>query len=205
MAPKKQAIEEEKVEAVAATEVSNSSPKEQMVPLSEVKKLIREALADQNDSPKKPEKPDSYMASLCRLDSKWVIDFKDHNKDPYVTTKVETVKKWIPESKEFVSFVTLIFSDGSEKEMPLNLFMRYATPISCRIVERKKKDRSYSIGQVEEMVWKGDRKVGTGNMVEQKVTMHDDIFVIQTPDGLVVEVPGSVINLIQAPNSKKSV
>jgi hypothetical protein len=173
-----------------------------MIPLSEVKKLIREAMANQGEVIE-PDKPTEYTASLCRLDSKWVVNFKDHNTDPYITTKVESVKKWVPESKEFVSLITIIFHDGTEKEMPINLFMRYATPLNCRIIERKRANKSYSIGKVERMEWKNDKKVGTGQYVDQKTSIWEETFVIQTPDGMQVEVPSSVINLIQAPNVKK--
>ena len=194
----------ESAEATAPQEeVTVPAPKrEAMVPLSEVKKLIAEAMASQGEV-MAPERAVEHTASLCRLDSKWVIGFKDHNTDPYLTTKVESIKRWNAEGKEWVSYVTVMFNDGSEKEMPLNLFMRHATPINCRIVERKREDKSYSIGKTEKVEWKGDRKISTGVMVDQKVKLFEDTFVIQTPDGLTVEVPPSVINLIQAPNTKK--
>ncbi len=195
---KTQTIKEE----IVKDEIESEVKKEPMIPISDVKKLIAEALAKQGQV-EEPDKPTEYRASLCRLDSKWVVGFKDYNSDPYITSKQESIKKWNAESRESISYVTLIFDDGSEKEMPINLFMRYATPLSCMIIERKKKDRSYSTGKVERMEWSGDRKRGTGEMVDQKVTIKEESFVIETPDGKQVEVPASVINLIQAPNTKK--
>lgn len=183
------------------TEEVVEKKEEQMIPMSEVKKLFKEMMANEGKI-EEPEKPSEYTASLCRLDGKWVLDFKDYNTDPYVTNKVESIKKYVPEAREFVSYVTVVFDDGTEKEIPIHLFMRNLTPIQCRIIERKKINKSYSVGQVEKTEWVNDRKVGTGVMVDQKVTMYEERFILQTPDGKQVDVPGSVINLRQAPIRK---
>lgn len=175
--------------------------KEQLIPMSEVKKLFREMMANEGKV-EEPDKPSEHVASLCRLDGKWVVDFKDYNTDPYIQSKVESVKKLSSDGKEYVSYITVVFDDATEKEIPLNLFMRNLTPIQCVITERKKKNVSYSIGEVEKTEWVNDRKVGTGVMIDQKVTMFEERFVLSTPDGKTVEVPGSVINLRQAPKRK---
>lgn len=177
---------------------------ETMVPLSEVKKLIAEAMANQSerDKPVKLKKVTEHHAHVFRLNGKWVIDFADRNYDyenkkiidPYIKQKVHAYNVYNPQKREFEAWIKLIFQDGSTEELQLNRYVERRTAVYCKIVKREKVDESYVIGEVEKKKENRDGvNVGTGVMIDQEVEMHREIFHVITPDGEELSLPEHVV------------
>jgi len=182
---------------------SVDTTQERSIPISEVKKLIAEALANQaeDNQPKKVKRVTEHHAHVWRIDGQWVVDFADKNFDyaknevidPYIKEKVHAFNRYNEQKREFEAWITLILEDGTKKEMPLNRYVQHRTLVYCTIVNRKKVDKSYVIGEVERKKEVGDVNVGTGIMVDQEVELYTEIFVIRTPEGKVLELPDYVI------------
>lgn len=177
-----------------------SSPKESMIPLSQVKQLIAEAIAAQPDpnKPAKAKRVTEHHAHVWRFDGKWVVDFKDRNQDPYVKEKIHAFQKFNEQKREFEAWIEIVMMDEiteelSYKELPLNRYVERRVLVYCPITERKKADRSYSIGEVEKKKDVGGILKGTGVMVDQEVEMYQETFVVKTPTGKVLTLPDYVI------------
>lgn len=182
---------------------SASKTEEQMVPLSMVKQLIAEAIQNQaeKDKPVKIKKVTEHRAHVHRLNNKWVIDFADRNydyenkkvKDPYIKEKIHAFQKFNNEKREYEAWLTLVYDDGSQEEIPLNRYVQRRTSVYCLIKKREKMDKSYSVGEVEKKKEVGDKNVGTGIMIEQDVEMYEETFQVETPDGKVLSLPYYVL------------
>lgn len=179
------------------------SLEETMVPLSEVKKLIAEAMAKQSEEnkPIKVKKVTEHHAHVWRFDGQWVVDFADRNFDyktekiidPYIKQKIHAFNKFNPEKREQEAWITLILKDGTMKEVQLNRYIEHRTLVYCPIVKRETIDASYSIGEVDVKEEKGDRNVSTGRSREQEVEMYYEVFHVKTPDGDMLTLPDYVI------------
>jgi len=177
---------------------------EQMVPLSKVKELIAEALSSQSDSskPVKIKKVMEHFAHVWRLNGKWVVDFADRNYDyknkkfidEYIKDKIHAYNVYNPNKREYETFITLMYEDGSTEDILLNKYIERRTLVYCKIIERKKIDRSFTIGEVEKKKESSDgMMVGTGVMVDQDVEKYDEVLKVETPDKKVLELPDYVI------------
>lgn len=185
--------------------------KETMVPLSEVKKLIAEAMAAQSekDKPVKVKKVTEHHAHVFRLNGKWIVDFADHNYDydhlnedgskgkfidPYIKEKIHAYNVYNPQKREYEAWIDLIFQDGSRESIQLNRYVERRTLVYCKIEKREQVDASYVIGEVEKKKeGKDGVNVGTGVMIDQEVTMHHEVFYVTTPDGESLILPEHVV------------
>lgn len=181
---------------------------EPMVSMSDVKKLIAEAVAGlkQNDQPKKLKKITEYFAHVWRLRGKWVVDFKDRNTrineetgeeekiDVYIKNKIHAYNKYNAEKKEFEAWVTVVFQDGTTEDIALPKYVEHRVLVYCPIIKRHKTDLTYSIGLVEiKEENKEGKLVGTGVMRDQDVEMCSEVFEVKTPDGEILMLPDYVI------------
>lgn len=183
-------IEETEVKKTAPTP---TIPKEEAtMKVSDVKKLIAEAIANsKNETPTKLKRVLEHNPHVWRLDGKWVVDFTDRNTDPYVKKPIHSYQIFNDKTREFESWIELVFHDGTKKEIYLKNYVQNRTPIYCTVVSKEKIDKSYSIGEVEKKKEWGDsgRATGTGVIIDQTVEMYQEIFTIKTPDGEVLKVP----------------
>jgi len=167
---------------------------EKMIPLSDVKKLIADAIASSKEpTVMSPKKVTEHHAQVWRLDGKWVVDFVNRNTDPYVKKEIFAYEKYNAEKREFESWIEIKFQDGTTKDISLKNYVSNRVLVYCLILKKEKIDRSYSLGQVEKKDWKGDKMVGTGVMMEQIVEMHNEVVTIKTPDGEILEIPDHAI------------
>lgn len=176
---------------------------EKMVPLSMVKELIAEAMAKQAEEskPVKVKKVTEHHAHVWRLNGKWVVDFANHNYDyeqkkiidPYIKEPIHAFNIFNKDKREFESWITVIFNDGSTEDIPLNRYVERRVLVYCKIAKREKIDRTYSIGEVDKNKEVGDRMVPSGIMIDQEVEMHNEIFHVETPDGEKLTLPDYVI------------
>lgn len=163
-----------------------SNEKEGYMKITDVKALIAEALAQQAAESKQPiklKKVTEHTAHVWRLDGKWVVDFKDRNTDPYIKEKIFSYQKFNAELREFQAWIEVVFEDGTTKDLPLNTYVKNRTAIYCPIIKRHQVDKSYSIGEVEKKKEQGDKLVPTGVVVDQEVTMYEEVFEVKTPTG----------------------
>lgn len=179
---------------------NNPSPtegkKEGYMRITDVKALIAEALAAQKQeslAPIKVKRVTQHTAHVWRFDSKWVVDFKDRNTDPYMKEKVHAYQKFNEQLRQFEAWVELVFEDGTTKDLPLTTYVKNRVLVYCPILERKKIDRTYSVGEVEKKKEVGDKLVGTGVLVDQEVTRYDEVFRVKTPDGQILELPDYIV------------
>lgn len=175
------------------TIIENTEVKEAMIPISDVKKLIAEAIENskKSEAPVKLKKILEHTPHLWRFDGKWVVDFVNQNKDSYIKKQIHTFQKFSQEKREFETWIDLVFHDGTNKEVFLPNYVNSDNrmPIYCKILKKEVIDTSYSIGEIEKKDWKNDQKVGTGVMVDQVVEQYEEIFTLQTPEGEEITVP----------------
>lgn len=172
--------------------------------LSDVKALIAEALASAKEdarAPVKVKKITQYTAHVWRFDGKWVVDFRDKNInketgeiiDPYIKHKLHAYNKFNDQTRQFEAWIELVFDDGTTKDVSLTSYVENRVLVYCPIINRFKIDKSYVIGEVERKKEEGDKYVGTGVLVDQEVTMYEEVFEIRTPDGKVFKIPEHAI------------
>lgn len=183
-------------EIIKEEDVPQETPKkEATMKVSDVKKLIAEAIANakEADKPIKLKRVTEHTAHVWRFDGKWVVDFKDRNTDPYVKEKVHAFNKYNEQLRRFEAWIELVFHDGTTKEIPLTTYMKNRTPVYCPIIKRHQKDTSYSTGEVEKKKEVNDRLVGTGVMIDQEVVMTEETLEMKTPDGILLKLPDYII------------
>lgn len=192
------AKDEEEVKEEVKTETGEMDKpakpkKEEYVKLSDVTRLIEEAMASQKTGPIKAKKVTEHTAHAWRLDGKWVVDFVDRNTDPYVKDKIHAYPKFNANTRQTESWIELKFQDGSTKDISLPSYVKNRIPVYCTIIKRNKIDKSYVTGEVEKKKEVNDRLVGTGVMVDQIVERYEEIFELKTPDGEMLVLPAYVI------------
>lgn len=171
-------------------------PAEGYMKVSDVKALIAEALAAQKaegTGPVKVKKVTEHMAHVWRLDGKWVVDFKDRNDDPYRKEKLHAYQVFNDRTRQFEAWIEVVFEDGSTKPLPLTTYVKNRVLVYCPIIKRHQIDKSYTIGEVEKKKEEGDKLVGTGILVDQDVTLHEEIFEVKVPGGTIFKLPSYVI------------
>lgn len=195
-----ESIENEEVKPEVIRPQATQTPAEPQIGLSDVKRMIAEALAQQAQDARKPvtlKKQTEHYAHLWRFEGKWVVDFKNQNNDPYLNKPVYSVDVYNEATRAFEPHLELVFHDGTSKKVPLKTYVSVGkrTPVYCLIKERRKIDRSYSIGQTEKKEWNDaeSKMKGTGKMVEQVIERYDEVFVLETPEGQIITVNDYVI------------
>lgn len=171
---------------------ASAPAEEQTVKLSDVQKMIEAALKGykQEEKPLSPKKVTEHVAHLWRFDGKWVVDFKDQNTDPYIKEKLHTFKKFDEQRKEFVTWIELVFQDGSTKQTPLTRYIESRVLVYCPILKRHQEDKSYSTGTVEKKKENSRGFMeGSGVTVQQEVTKYEETFELRTPEGDILLVP----------------
>lgn len=179
-------------------------PAQQTFTMEDVRKMMAEFVAKvnvQNGGTKEEQEvdPNRHTVRISRLEAKFVVDFKDMNDDPYQDKIIHSFNKWDERERLWIAWITLVFQDGSEKEVPLKYFVENSVGVSCDIVETIKKDTSYSLGKVERQVIKSYHPEGTGVLVDQKVTSYSTTYKVKTPKGELITVPEYVVNIAGAP------
>lgn len=163
----------------------------------EVREILQR-FAEMNGQKKEPENKDERKnLRLAHFMGKYVVAFKNKNVDPFNTHK--TVQSWNvfdPQIRQYIPWITVIFDDATEQDVPLNALFEQSVPVKCVILDRITEDKSYSNGKVERTEVKDWRPEGTGVMVNQKVTQTKTFFKIQTPapESKVMTVPEDVVN-----------
>ncbi len=181
---------------------SPSQPEaERMVPMSDVKRLIAEEMAkmrekDQEEKGvKKVKRVQEHHVQIHRWNSKWVVDFVDQNKDPYLKTPVHAYNVWNEQQRQFIAHLELVLWDEvtgekSTEVVALTRYLERRLNVYCLILVRQKIDATYSIGEVEiKKEGKDGMMHGTGVYRDQDVEMVNEIFEVKLPTGMVIKVP----------------
>lgn len=181
------------------TENPPSTPQtaERTYSASEVQAMLQQVMKDKGTTTPIKKDPNRKELRLSRLEGKFVVDFKNRNNDPYVNKVIHAYNKWDPEQRQNIAWIEVIFDDGSSKEVPLLYLASQASPIVCKILEERKTDTSYSVGETTRKIYKdaGGRE-DTGILVDQVVTQNTSEFVVETPTGEKLTVPQYVINIV---------
>lgn len=183
--------------------IKSQPQEEKMVPLSSVKKLIAEAMAEmaEKDKPAKVKRVTEHHAHAFRLNGKWIVDFADRNYDyekkekidPYIKEKIHAYNQFNQQKREFEAWIKIVYDDGTMEDLPLNRYVERRTLVYLPIINREKVDKSYSIGEVEKKKEVGELNKGTGIMIDQEVQMDAEIFHLKTPEGGTLILPDYVI------------
>ncbi len=125
----------------------------------------------------------------------FVIGFKNKNIDPYFPDSViQSFDVWNSQTKRNDPWVTLVYEDKSEMDVPLQTVIKKSQVASVDLIEVIPKDKSYSAGKTERAEVKDYSRGGTGTYVKMKVTMADYSYLVKLPSGKEVEVGKEVIN-----------
>lgn len=121
-----------------------------------------------------------------RYNNKFIVALKQQTMDDFFESeKCFSIDIWDEKNKVMVPTVTAIFEDGTELTAPLKRIVEIAGKyaVACKIVETKDYDKSYSLGKVEQVVYKDDsyRPEATGIKVQQKVTQKRYEYVVEIP------------------------
>lgn len=194
---------------VPTTEASTApQPTEQTFTIAQVRDMMAEFVAKVNTQSGGASQADTetdpnlHTLRLSRLESQFVVDFKDMNDDPYQDKIIHAFNKWDERERMNVAWITVILQDGSEKEVPLKYFVENSVGVACEILDTIKKDTSYSIGKVERQVIKSYHPEGTGMLVDQRVVSHMTTYKVKTPKGEIITVPEYVVNIAGAPTQR---
>lgn len=184
-------------------------PAQQLFTMDEVKRMMEEVVSrvrtEKGEGFKKPEVRAKHAARVSRLESKFIVDFKNVNTDPYLNKKVYAFNQFDEKERQWVAWITVIFQDGSEKTVPLKYLCEMAVGVKCDIMKKEDIDTSYSIGQVEKVIIKGYKPEGTGMLVDQTVMQKQTMYTIKTPrteefpEGELLTLPEYVLNIGGAP------
>lgn len=201
---------EEKIAEAKSTSVENSGEasseaptqsQDKMYSTDDVKNLIAQALKQhsemQSNNDKdiiRPGAPMKHFRPIRRWRTndgkwKWVVDLKDFNTDDLDDRPKYSFEKYNEKTRQYESFVGLIFNDGTEEVVHVNRYVDKRDQKYCRLVETENIDKSYATGIVDERI---DGKK-TGRKVEQRVTIIEKRYKVELPDGTVVTVPDYAI------------
>lgn len=163
---------------------------------SDIRKMIAEAVqraTDQGGKPQKPKRVNEHFAHVWRINGKWVVDFVNQQKDPLVNHPLHSYNVYNTEKREQEAWIELMFQDGTTEKMPLNRYVQHRMLMNCLIKERKPIDTSYTIGEVEMKKDDGEKYIGSGVMVDQDVNQYNEMFTVETSDGLELHIPDYAI------------
>lgn len=166
------------------------------------KQLLKEmkegAVADSLEDEKDPfEQKTVRIPRFIDASGKYqfVFSFKNTNKDEYFPDAVVMAYDvWNDQTKRNDPWVTLVYQDGSEMNVPLATVIKKSQVVTVPLIEVIAKDKSYSAGKTEQSVVKDYHTDGTGVKVNLKVTMADYSYKVKLPNDEIVIVGKEVIN-----------
>lgn len=170
---------------------------ERLYNATEVKAMLEQVLANARGegAEKKPAKrvPEVRMP---RFQGKFIIGFKNVNTDEFFQDKeIYSFDVWDDKIKQNVAWVTVIFDDKTELNVPLQTAVQRSRMVKCELVDTVKHDVSYSIGKVERQEVEEYRMKGTGQTVDMEVKQFKYTYKVKLPHtGEIVEVQGDIIN-----------
>lgn len=184
-------------EIEAKKKKAQSENGERLYNATEVKAMLEQVLANARGEgvEKKPTKrvPEVRMP---RFQGKFIIGFKNVNTDEFFQDKeIFSFDVWDDKIKQNVAWVTVIFDDKTELNVPLQTAVQKSRMVKCELVETVKHDASYSIGKVERQEVEEYRMKGTGQTVDMEVKQYKYTYKVKLPHtGEIVEVQGDIIN-----------
>jgi uncharacterized protein YdhG (YjbR/CyaY superfamily) len=193
-------VEETIDDTVETVEVAENT--EKMIPESQVMDMVRQEIARmmkvQSGTPNLDDEEEvqeeKMNVRISRFDSKWVVDYADKNIDPYVKHKVFEFQKKNDISGQVESHVTLIFADGTEKDVPFITYLRNRKQVKLPVEERVDKNLVKKLGTVTIKEVRGQNTFDTGREIDQTVSRVTSTFKVDLEGHGVVELPAYVIN-----------
>ncbi len=174
---------------------------ERMIKASDVQKLIAEEMAkfrekeQEEKGVKKVKRVQEHHVQIHRWDAKWVVNFENINKDPYLKEPVFAYDVWNEQKRQNIANLNLILWDETTnetttKQVELTRYIERRTSVYCLILKRHKIDATYSIGDVEiKKEGRDGMMVGTGVYRDQDVVMDKELFEVKIPTGQTIKVP----------------
>lgn len=166
----------------------------------EVMQMIRQALADDKKKDEIVDDEEQFkqkQVRVPRFTNKFIFAFKNTNNDPYFAEVVTyAFDVWNEKTRRNEAWVTVIFEDETEMNVPLATVIEKSKKVWLDLVEVIEKDSSYVDGKVEKaQMSPGDwSPKQSGNLVKVKVTKADYSYKVKLPDGKEVIVAKEVIN-----------
>lgn len=185
------------VEIVESVE-SVDTVKETMIPASQVADIVRAELSRileaQNKQEEVSDSDEKTKVRVSRFDNKWVVDYEDKNNDPYRKSKMFE----FPARNEFTgqveSHVTLVFADGSKKDVPFLTYLRNRVQIKLDLEERIETKSEKVVGTVTVKEVRGNNTYDTGREVKQIVSGKTTKFKVNLEGVGEVVLPEYMIN-----------
>ncbi len=194
-------VEKERLEKAEEKRKAREGDGDKMFSRAEVLALIKQAVKDNANgviAEEDLDEEDPYKQKKLRLprfQNKFIFGFKNTNVDEYFPDAViHAFNVFNPESKQQVPYVTIVFEDATELNLPLETIIKRSQKVWVDIIEIVEKDISYSAGKTERAEVKDYSRTGTGVMVKMKVTQADYKYKVRLPDGKEVIVGPEVIN-----------
>ena len=131
---------------------------------------------------------------MSRFEEKWVVDYVDKNKDPYVSKKIFDFDKRNEVSGVVEKHVTLKFDDGTEKDVPFISYLRNRNQVWVDVEERKEIKSVKKIGKVTIKEIRGNNTFDTGREVDQIVSGVNTFFTVNLNEAGTVTVPEYIVN-----------
>lgn len=186
----------------ARESVTPGNPNEKMYSETTVKAMLKQMqdeLRKEFGGKKEELDPEEQFKQkkvrMARFKEKFVVGFENRNDDPYFPELViHAFDVYDKEKRQNIAYVKAIFQDKSTLLIPLFTLLSKSKPVYCDLVEVKEENTSYSDGKVERADIKDYSRVGTGSMVNAKVTQADYKYVVKLPDGEEITVGPEVVN-----------
>ncbi len=174
---------------------------QRMYSAEEVMKIVRAEIQkakDQENGVESLDEEDPYAQKEVRIPrflKKFIIGFKNTNDDEYNPDSiVHAFDVWNENLKRNEAFVTVIFDDETEMNLPLRTVIEKSQKVWMPLIEIVEKDKSYSSGKTERAEVKDYSRSGTGVMVKMKVTQAEYMYKVKFPDGKERIVGREIIN-----------
>lgn len=189
----------EKIETKKKQEEKKFGPSEVAKMIEDALKAEKEKAAGVADS---LDEEDPYATKYLTIPrfptkdgtSKFVVGFKNVNTDEYFKDKIiQAFDVWDDLQKKNVAYVTAIFEDGSEMNLPLFTLIKKSQKVKVEIVDTPKIDKSYSAGKTESVKVDGYTAIAQGT-VNMKISKFDYSFIVKLSDGKELAVGKEVIN-----------
>lgn len=196
-------VAKEKTEKDAARDASRqetegTSKQEKVYTESQVIALIKRELAKANPGNTDLEDEEAWKQKKVRIPrfmGKFIYKFKNTNTDEYFPELVvHAFDVWSDTQKRNEAFVTVVFEDNTELNVPLYTVLTKSQKVWVDLVEIVADDTSYSAGVTERAEVKDWSRKGTGQMVKMKVKQADYSYKVKFPNGKEQIVGKEVIN-----------
>lgn len=174
----------------ATQTTSNLETSEEFVRKEDVQAMIRAALAQDREAqlPRRTNKETAHEIRVWRFNGKFVKGLKDFNYDEdgnkideYLKEPIQYIKRFNQNSRENEYFIGLIYEDGTTELVLHGQYMNRRVPLWCKIIERKRQDISYDIGDVEVKKEVDGLQIPTGQFIPQEVRMYKEIITVEIP------------------------